>query len=89
MKYLQMKSIYKGILTFLLVTSGFSCDKNWLEREPENLLTDDQLWTNPQLILSTIADYYSRLPRHTDFEGPYGCGSAGGYCGWKDYASYD
>ena len=89
MTYLKMKTIYKAVLTLLLITSGFSCNKDWLEREPENLLTDDQLWTNPQLILSTIADYYSRLPRHTDFAGDYTCGSAAAYCGWKDYGSYD
>ena len=63
-----MKAIYKSVFLFILLTSSFSCNKDWLEREPENLLTDDQLWTNPQLILSTIADFYSRLPRHTDFE---------------------
>jgi hypothetical protein len=89
MTYKHIKTILKPTLLLLLLTSSFSCNKDWLEREPENLLTDDQLWTNPQLILSTLADFYSRLPKHTGFEGPYGCGAGEGYCGWKDYASYD
>lgn len=77
------------LLAIFLFSIGTGCTKNWLEREPEQILTDQQLWTNPQLVKSVIADYYSRLPYHTDFEGPYNCGPTIVYCGWKDYASYD
>jgi hypothetical protein len=75
-------------LIFCLVAS-VGCKKDWLERVPEHILTDEQLWTNPQLVRGVIADYYSRLPYHTNFEGPYNCGPTIIYCGWKDYASYD
>jgi len=84
-----MKTLYKSLLVALLFTGACACQSDWLEREPEEILTDEQLWTNPKLITSTIADMYSRLPQHTDFGGPYNCGSAAAYCGWKDYTSYD
>ena len=85
-----MKTFNKLVICLLVLGAAPACDNDWLEREPEHILTDDQLWTNPQLIISTIADYYSRLPRHTDFGGDYVCGNAASsYCGWKDYASYD
>ena len=84
-----MKTFYKFILSFLVLITVSACTSDWLEREPEEILTDEQLWTNPALIISTLGDYYSRLPQHTDFGGPYVCGSPSGYCGWKDYASYD
>jgi starch-binding outer membrane protein, SusD/RagB family len=40
-------------------------------------------------ITAVLADFYDRLPRHTDFGGPYVCGSTTDYCGWKDYTAYD
>ncbi|HWL00041.1 MAG TPA: RagB/SusD family nutrient uptake outer membrane protein, partial [Parapedobacter sp.] len=84
-----MKTLYKLTVSFFILISVSACKSDWLEREPEEILTDEQLWNNPELIISTIADYYSRLPQHTDFGGPYNCGSPSAYCGWKDYASYD
>lgn len=85
-----MKTIYQYFSAILLVLIAPACNKGWLDREPEHILTDEQLWTNPQLIVSTLADFYSRLPRHTDFGGDYVCGNAASsYCGWKDYAAYD
>jgi len=84
-----MKTLSKFLFSLWALAALSACNSDWLEREPEDILTDEQLWTNPQLILSTIADYYSRLPQHTDFGGPYNCGSPSAYCGWKDYASYD
>ena len=84
-----MKTLYKFTISLLVLHAVAACKSDWLEREPEEILTDEQLWNNPQLIISTIADYYSRLPQHTDFGGPYNCGSPSAYCGWKDYASYD
>lgn len=83
-----MRKLIKLLSIFLIFVSS-GCQKDWLEREPEHILTDEQLWGNPQLVLSVIADYYSRLPYHTNFEGPYNCGPAVIYCGWKDYATYD
>ncbi len=48
------------ILVFFLLTS---CnDEKWLERDPQNLITDEQLWNDPQLIQSLLANYYDRLP---------------------------
>ncbi|SFU67145.1 Starch-binding associating with outer membrane [Pustulibacterium marinum] len=41
----------------------FSCnDEEWLERDPQNIISDEQLWNDPALINSLMANYYNRLP---------------------------
>ncbi|WPR77253.1 RagB/SusD family nutrient uptake outer membrane protein [Algoriphagus sp. NG3] len=83
-----MKSIYNYILLIIAVVGLASCD-DWLEREPQTILTDEQVWSDPELITSVISDVYSRLPKHTDFTETGNCGATDVYCGWKDYAAYD
>ncbi|WP_114778616.1 RagB/SusD family nutrient uptake outer membrane protein [Botryobacter ruber] len=40
-----------------------SCDTDeWLERQPKNRITDQQLWSDPGLILSMLSNYYDRIP---------------------------
>ncbi|MCE4566627.1 RagB/SusD family nutrient uptake outer membrane protein [Maribellus sp. CM-23] len=40
-----------------------SCDNDaWLERQPKNRINDDQLWSDPGLILSLLSNYYDRIP---------------------------
>ncbi|GLB53884.1 membrane protein [Neptunitalea chrysea] len=53
-------SIYIAIV---LSVFTISCnDEDWLERNPETIITDDQLWNDSQLIKSLLANYYNRLP---------------------------
>ncbi len=48
------------LIAFLFIVS---CDnEDWLERDPKNIITDEQLWNDPQLIQSLLANYYDRLP---------------------------
>ncbi len=50
-------------LSMFLILFLVSCDnESWLERDPKNIITDDQLWNDPQLIKSLLANYYDRLP---------------------------
>lgn len=57
MKYLIIKLLV--IASFFLV----SCNPDgWLGRDPQNIITDEQLWNDPQLIKSLLANYYDRLP---------------------------
>jgi len=52
-------SIIASLLLFLV-----SCDENgWLEKDPPNIITDEQLWNDPKLITSLLANYYDRLPQ--------------------------
>lgn len=56
----------RALIIFLSTVSAFllvSCDHDsWLERDPQNIITDDQLWNDPQLIKSLLSNYYDRLP---------------------------
>ncbi len=57
---------YKYIFFTLLsiATSVFnSCKEDeWLQREPKDMITDDQLWKDPVMIQALLANYYDRLP---------------------------
>lgn len=58
-----MNNLYKFTLIIFCLFSFSACDdEEWLEREPKNLITDDQLWNDPELIQSLLANYYDRLP---------------------------
>ena len=56
----------KYTLLLLILCASFatvSCNnEDWLERDPKNIITDEQLWNDPQLITSLLANYYDRLP---------------------------
>ena len=73
-----MKRIY--FLTSILVFSValFSCKKDWLQREPKNLLTDDQIWNDPKQYLNLFANFYNRLPTDMGLDG-----------NWRNMADYD
>lgn len=83
-----MKNLYKYLFIGLAIVGLGSC-QDWLEREPQTILTDEQVWSDPALITSIISDIYSRLPKHTDFTETGNCGATDVFCGWKDYAAYD
>lgn len=73
MKYLFIKI---SIITSLFLVS---CDHdNWLDRDPQNIITDDQLWNDPKLITSLLANYYDRLPSL------HGVFNTGGMCELDD-----
>ena len=85
-----MRKLHGCLLVVGLVGPLSGCADDWLTTEPQTILTDEQVWTDPRLIEAVLADFYSRLPKHTDFGGPYNCGSASAYCagtgaqsGWR------
>lgn len=50
------------------MSSLTSCGDSWFDRESQTILTDQQVWNDPQLILSQLANVYNRLPHmHGDF----------------------
>ena len=73
-----MKRIY--FLTVIVVASIalFSCKKDWLQREPKNLLQDDQIWNDPKQYLSLFANFYNRIPTDMGLDG-----------NWRNMADYD
>lgn len=58
-----MKIKYTYITIAVILLSFTACDEDkWLEREPQNIITDEQLWNDPILVQSLMANYYNRLP---------------------------
>ena len=51
------------ILLLMLVGLGWGCnDEAFLDKEPTNILLDDQIWKDKSLVLSVVADLYDRVP---------------------------
>src|SRR5688500_9411732 len=67
-------------LASTLVLGG--CLDDYLATEPRTILTDEQLWSDPQLVVSVLADYYDRIP--LDF-GPQGGGQTGNWGNWGNF----
>ncbi|WP_215224398.1 RagB/SusD family nutrient uptake outer membrane protein [Echinicola shivajiensis] len=74
-----MKLLKFNIMWAVLFSLAFSsCESDWLDREPPNILLDDQVWNDPKLITGVLSNYYDRLPAHTTTT-----------AGWVDFAAYD
>jgi hypothetical protein len=55
-----------------------ACQKQWLDRKPQNLLIDSQIWGDPSMITGLLANYYERLPTDMGIDG-----------NWRNMADYD
>lgn len=74
-----MKLSYKHVVLVAAVFAASSCQKgDWLERKSPTLITEEQVWNDPKMITSLLANYYDRLPAHAELEG-----------GWAEMAAYD
>ncbi|WP_311182680.1 RagB/SusD family nutrient uptake outer membrane protein [Hymenobacter volaticus] len=74
-----MRFSYKTLaLSAGLVLGLSACEKDFLEREAPNIVTDQQIWNDANLITSLLANNYDRLPFHTQIDD-----------GWTDFAAYD
>lgn len=54
------------IVYTIAVLLGLSCAgcNDWLERDPSDILTDDQVWNDVTMIDGVLANYYSRMPEN-------------------------
>jgi hypothetical protein len=57
-----MKNIYLSIALLICLCMNSCKHDEWFERDPKSMITDDQLWNNPSLMTSLLANYYNRLP---------------------------
>ncbi|WP_022824119.1 RagB/SusD family nutrient uptake outer membrane protein [Hymenobacter norwichensis] len=74
-----MKFSFKTLVVGAGLLTGLSaCEKDFLDRNPPNIIVDSQLWNDPVLITGVLANYYDRLPSHTQID-----------AGWDQYAAYD
>jgi len=66
------------ILSIMLITLTWGCnDEAFLDKSPTNILLDNQIWNDPSLVLSVVADLYDRVPEYQTLQG------------WWDFASFD
>ncbi|WP_316934398.1 RagB/SusD family nutrient uptake outer membrane protein [Hymenobacter sp. AT01-02] len=87
MKY-TLKTLALG--TGLLLGLTTSCQKDFLERTPPNIILDAQLWNDPGLITGLLANYYDRIPTHTTtYLGADFNANPRRRTGWPDFAAYD
>lgn len=63
-------------IAFILLIA--SCQKNWLDREPKDILTNEEIWNDPNQVLSVLANCYDRIPTEMGVEG-----------NWANMANYD
>ena len=84
-----MQRFSKYILAFfVLIMSG--CAEEWLDRKPQNIILEDQIWNDPKLITGLLANYYDRLPYHTDLNHSSTTDATiPNKEGWQDFAAYD
>ncbi|QJD77053.1 RagB/SusD family nutrient uptake outer membrane protein [Spirosoma rhododendri] len=63
-----MKRILISFLIGATLWSTSACKEEWLDRQPVNVILDSQVWNDPALITSLLANYYNRLPVHTQID---------------------
>lgn len=57
------------ILSVILVVSLMSCDQDdFLSRDPQDVLLEDQVWSNPDLVRSNLASLYDSKPEYQSLE---------------------
>ncbi len=71
------KFIKHIILGFSALTLS-GCAEEWLDRKPQNIILEDQVWNDSKMITGLLANYYDRLPAHTSLT-----------TGWAEFAAYD
>ena len=73
-----MKRVFYIGFVLTISLALFSCRKDWLERQPKNILTDEQIWNDPKQLTGLIANFYNRLPTDMGLDG-----------NWRNMADYD
>lgn len=85
-----MQRLSKHIFFVLALLFLSGCAENWLDRQPQNLILEEQIWNDPKLITGLLANYYDRLPHHNDLNhGSTSDAAAPIKEGWQDFAAYD
>src|SRR5689334_14834755 len=73
-----MKTL-KYLAGCLVIISAFSCKKtDWLERQSQTVLSNEQVMNDPKLIVGLLANFYDRLPTDASLTGR-----------WQEHTSYD
>ena len=74
----SMKKFQKLLIIAALAAPVTACKEEWLERQPPNIILEEQVWNDPNMITGLLANYYDRLPAHSQID-----------VGWAEFAAYD
>jgi hypothetical protein len=44
------------------------CSNDWFERNPKDIIMEEQVWNDPKQIDGLLANYYNRLPFSPDWK---------------------
>lgn len=54
----------RTFLTLFVFSFLLAGCKDWLNRQPTDIITDQQVWNDTKMIDGLLANYYDRLPKH-------------------------
>jgi hypothetical protein len=63
-----MKKIIKYLLIIVLLFNISACE-DYLDKEPQEVLLDHQVWSDPELAISVLANLYNRLQTFAGLDG--------------------
>jgi hypothetical protein len=84
---MQKKYISSILVICLYLLPG--CKKDWLERQPKNILLEEQVWNDPKQIVALLANFYDRLPVQSGLQDINNNGADGRIAQWRDMAVFD
>ncbi len=75
-----MKKTLSILIISLLLLAGWGCkkDSSFLNVQPNTFLTNDQVFSDPNLVLSVLADLYNRQVDFSSLDGP----------GWQSFTDF-
>jgi starch-binding outer membrane protein, SusD/RagB family len=82
-----MKMAYRASVGAVLVLLIAACN-DYLTTDPQTIVTDDQIWSNPTLVLNVLADFYDRIPEHQSLRQNNNI-MGNGDGPWQEFTTYD
>lgn len=73
-----MRTLLKYWVGCFMLLSLFSCKKDWLDRQSQTILSNEQVMNDPNLIVGLLANLYDRLPTDASLTSR-----------WQEHTSYD
>jgi len=68
-KFNIFNSLNHSVLIIVLSCFIVSCGDSWFEKEPKNIITEENVWNDPDQILALLANFYDRMPSFAGFSG--------------------
>src|SRR5699024_3545483 len=58
------------LILIMMLGAGISCDlhDDFLDRDPQDVILEDQVWSNPDLVQSNLASLYDRKAEYQSLE---------------------